>query len=291
MVLPAAALAVVGVLLALCVVVYRVTHVGPVAETVNPSHYLLPSLDVTWSTRGGKEIPGWWIPGLRGEPGVVLAPGYGMTRGDALSLAAVLREQKFNVLLYDPRGSGSSPSSVSDLGLQETDDMLSALDFLESRPEVDRNRVGVWAVDVAARAALASAAQRQEIRAVAVDSAFETVRDFLELRIRDEAGFENRFLEVGSSLIFRLYFMGSASVFNEGVPLGPLSDRAILFIQGANRTDVGRLTAAIYERVQPQKEMLTLPKSRFRTMSGEELREYDRHVQNFFVLNLQKSRP
>ena len=26
------------------------------------------------------EIPGWWIPGLKGAPGIILAPGYGMAR-------------------------------------------------------------------------------------------------------------------------------------------------------------------------------------------------------------------
>lgn len=291
MVLPAAGLLVVGVLVGFCIVVYRITHIGPVPETVNPSHYLLPSIDVTWSTRGGKEIPGWFIHGLRGAPGILLAPGYGMTRGDALSLAASLREQKFNILIYDSRGSGSSPTTVSGLGLDETEDMLAALDFLESRPEVNRNLVGIWGVDVSARAALASAAQRQEVRAIAVDSPFETVRDFLLVRVRDEAGLENKFLELGSGLIFRLYFLGSSSAFAEAAPLEPLADRAILFIQGANRPDVGRLTTALYERLQPQKEMVSLPKSRFRTMSGEDLREYDRHVQNFFVLNLQKGRP
>ena len=65
MVLPGLGLLLGGVLIVLAIIVYRVTHPGPVAEPVNPSHYLLPSLDVTWPTRDGKEIPGWWIPGTK----------------------------------------------------------------------------------------------------------------------------------------------------------------------------------------------------------------------------------
>jgi dipeptidyl aminopeptidase/acylaminoacyl peptidase len=171
MVLPAAIILVGGILGMFGVLVYRITHPGAVPEAVSPSHYLLPFLDVTWTASDGSQIAGWWIPGQRGAPGVVLAPGFGMSRSDALSLALPLHEDGFNLLVYDSRGSGAAPRGASSLGLYETDEMVAALRFAQGRPDVDGRNLGIWGVDVGARAALLAAALVPEVRAIAADGA------------------------------------------------------------------------------------------------------------------------
>jgi hypothetical protein len=269
---------------------YRVTHPGPLAEAVTPAHYLLPSVDVSWSGKDGKEIPGWWIPGLKGAPGILLAPGYSMTRGDGLSLAAQLREQGFNVLIYEARGS-TRPRHVSTLGIQEADDMMSALDFLQTRRDSSNNRIGIWGVDVSARAALHAAASRPSVRAVVADSPFERVADFLAIRVAEESGIENRFLAIGCGLLLQLAWFVPSTALISGPPLDALADRPILFVQGENRKALARYTAAIYDRIQPQKELVTVHSSRSRRMSPDELRSYDRQVSNFFALNLPRGGP
>jgi len=164
--------------------------------------------------------------------------------------------------------------------------MLAALDFLQSRPEVDHKRIGIWGVDVGARAALRAAAGRPDVRAVAADSPYDRVADLLPVRVEEETGVENRILDLGCAWVFRLYRLTSGAALEERLPLEALSDRAILLIQGENRKELARLTAAINERLQPQKEMVSLRSARFHFMSGEELKNYDRQVSNFFVLNL-----
>src|SRR5512135_1742723 len=104
MVLPAAAILLVGLFIIFSVFVYKISYPGPVPESVNPSHYLLPSLDLTIPSTSGDPIVAWWIPGLKGAPGIILAPGYGMCRSDALSLAVGLHNEGFNLLVYDQRG-------------------------------------------------------------------------------------------------------------------------------------------------------------------------------------------
>src|SRR5688572_1808237 len=262
-------------------IVYRLTHPGATPETVNPTHFMLPSLDVSWSSSGG-EIDGWLIPGLKGAPGILLSPGYAMSRSDVLSLATVLRENGFNILIYDQRGSGSSPRGSSSLGLRESDDMLAALDFLQSRPEVNRDRLGIWGVDVGARAALVAAATRPEVRAVAVDSAFESVADFVNIRLRQELHVTSAALEFCSRQFLSLYLLSLPSSMHTGIPLESLADRSVLFIQGENRKELAGLTASLYDQLRPQKEMITLPVARVRLMGTEELQTYDRQVSNFF---------
>jgi hypothetical protein len=59
-----------------------------------------------------------------------------------------------------------------------------------------------------------------------------------------------------------------------------------LFIKGDNRQRLGSLTADIYDALLPQKELISFKAARFHSMSGEDLRNYDRQVVNFFHLNL-----
>jgi hypothetical protein len=288
MVLPAALVVAGGVAAVFGFLLYQITHPAAVPGGINPSHYLLPSVDVSWPGGDAREIPGWWIPGVKGSPAILLAPGYGMSRADSLSLAVVLHRMGFNLLTYDQKGSGAQPRGASSLGLKESADMLAALDFLKSRNDVDASRLGVWGVDVAARAALSAAAQRVEVRALALDGAYEDVGDFLALQVREQVGSENRILEFGSRNLLRFWRALERSA-DDRLPLEPLSDRSVLFIQGENRRDLAGLSTAVYKNLKPSKEMLTLPTSRARFMNREELGSYDRQVANFFHLNLGES--
>ena len=284
--IPAAIIIVCSILGTFGVLVYRITHPGAVPEPVDPSHFLLPSVDVVWTAGGNSEIAGWFIPGFRGAPGILLAPGYGMSRSDALSLAVPLHEEGFHLLIYDCRGSGAAPRGASSLGLYETEDMLSALRFLKTRSEVNPRVLGVWGVDVEARAALQAAAKLPEVRAVAADSAFDAVMDFVDVRVREDLGLESRLLEFGCRGMFRIVHYDAASLLNERLAAGSLADRSILLIEGENRKDLGRLTKGIYDRIQPQKEIVTLKSGRIHVMSGDMVANYDRQVATFFRLNL-----
>jgi pimeloyl-ACP methyl ester carboxylesterase len=287
LVLPAFTILFIGILVIFSVLIYKISHPGAVPEAVNPSHYLLPSLEIEIATSDGKGIPGWWIPGLKDAPAIILASGYGMNRGDALSLAAALHRNGFNTLIYSQRGSHARPKMSSTLGLREADDMLGAVRFLQSRKEINQERLGIWGTDIGARAALMAAASFPAIRALALDSPYEAISDFLDYRISKDFGINNRLVQFGCYQIFRLVHLFSGIPMNQRLPLGDLSDRAILFIKGENRRQLGSLTGAIYDRIEPQKEMISFKTARIHSMSGEDLRSYDRQVSSFFLLHLQ----
>jgi hypothetical protein len=286
MVLPALAILLLGAIAILGILVYKISYPDAVAEAVSPAHYSIPTLEFRISTLDGKELPTWWIPGRKGAPGIILAPGYGMNRADGLSLAAVLHENGFNLLVYGQRGTGEGPRDASTLGLYETGDMLQALKFVQARPESDRTRLGIWGVDVGAYSALRAAADCREVRAIVADGAYEFMADFLGYRISEDFGLDNRFVNLGSFQIFRLAHIRGKSYLSEVLPLQAISDRTILFIKGENRRGLADLTTAIYDKLQPQKEMISFKSARTHLMSGEDLRSYDRQVASFFHLNL-----
>jgi pimeloyl-ACP methyl ester carboxylesterase len=286
MILPAVVILLLGAIAILGVLVYKISYPDMVQEAVSPSHYSLPSLDISIPAQDGKELPAWWIPGLKGAPGIILTPGYGMNRADALSLAAVLHERGFNLLAYDQRGNRATQRDASALGLNETEDMLHAIKFLQARPESDRTRLGIWGVDVGAYSALRAAAECKDVRAIVADGAYEFVADFLGYRISEDFGLDNRLVHLSAFLIFRLVHVMDKFPSNEGFPFQAISDRTILFIKGENRKGLADLTAAMYDKIQPQKEMISFKAARTHLMTGEDLKSYDRQVANFFHLNL-----
>jgi pimeloyl-ACP methyl ester carboxylesterase len=286
-ILPAVLILLLGATAILGVLVYKVSHPDGIREAVSPAFYLLPFLELRIPTQDGKELPAWWIPGLKGAPGIILAPGYGMNRADALSLATVLHDSGFNLLLYDQRGNGNGQKNASTLGLKEAGDMLQVLRFVQGRPESDRTKLGVWGVDVGAYSALQAAADCREVRAIVADSAYEFIADFLGYRISEDFGLNNRFVCLSAFQIFRLAHLADKPSANKGLPLRQISDRAIFFIKGENRKGLADFTNAIYDKIQPQKEMISFKAARTHLMSGEDLRSYDRQVASFFRLNLQ----
>jgi pimeloyl-ACP methyl ester carboxylesterase len=222
---------------------------------------------------------------LKGAPAIILAPGYGMNRADALSLGSALHESGFNLLAFDQRGNGAFPRGASALGLLETGDMLQAIKYVQGRSDINHKRLGIWGTDVGALAALRAAGDSPEVRAIVVDGAFESPADFLGYRIAEDFGVDNHLVCLGAYQIFRLAHLTHRSG-GVSIPTQALSDRNILFIKGENRKDLAELTASIYDRIQPQKEIISLKAARTHVMTGEDLKNYDRQVANFFHLNL-----
>jgi pimeloyl-ACP methyl ester carboxylesterase len=285
-ILPAAILLIAGIIAIPSVLVYLITHPDS-QEPINPSYYLLTSSDVRITADDGTDINGWWIPGEEDSPGIALATGYGMSRSGALSLATELHKRGFNILIPAQRGSSVSSEKSSTFGLKESGDMLSALRFLKHRPESNNALIGIWGVDVGAYSALQAAADSPEVRAIAADSPYDSIYDFLDVRLEEEFVLENRLIQFGCRQIFRLIRITSGSLSGTRIPVERLSDRSLLLIRGDNRKKLGELTSALYEKLpSPKKELISLKTSRVRLTKEGESKEYDMIVADFFQQNL-----
>ena len=285
-ILPGAAIVLIGLLIFFCILVYKVSYPGVSIEAVNPSQYILPYQNIEIPIDGKTAIPAWWIPGQQGAPGVILATGYGMSRTDALSLAAALNQMEFNLLVFDQRGSGAEPRGVSTLGMKETTDMINVIRFLKEKPESDPTKIGIWGVDVSAFAALNAAAEFPEVQAIAVDSPFLTIADFLNYRLSEDFGIKNDIVRFICYRVFQLFYMFDDDSKNSSLPVDALAYKSILFIKGGDRPEMADLTSAVFEKAGSRKEMFTAAPARVHTMSGEALEEYDRQIAGFFQLNL-----
>jgi dipeptidyl aminopeptidase/acylaminoacyl peptidase len=115
---------------------------------------------------------------------VVLLHGYGGTQDEVLPLANQLHEAGFSVFSYDQRGCGASTAEIT-FGAREQEDLISVVDYLSSRPDVDRERLGVFGFSMGGATAIMAAAREPRLKAVVADSAWSDVRAWLRPSVKD----------------------------------------------------------------------------------------------------------
>jgi cephalosporin-C deacetylase-like acetyl esterase len=127
--------------------------------------------DVQFSAEGGVRLRGWlFTPEEPGRhPAITMAHGYAGVRDHGLErFARVFAEDGFVVLVHDHRGFGASEGEPG----QDVDpwrqiaDWRRAISYLESRPEVDPQRVGLWGTSYAGGHAIVLGATEPRLRAV-----------------------------------------------------------------------------------------------------------------------------
>lgn len=121
---------------------------------------------VEFTNRDGKRIIGFldrFQSGFESLPFIVMPPGYGETKRDALTAAYYLVRNGVNVLRYDATDHvGESEGDITNTTMTKMKvDLLSAIDFIESKYKV--NRVGVISSSLAQRMALKAAAEDPRI--------------------------------------------------------------------------------------------------------------------------------
>ena len=125
---------VVGAVVALGVLglqVYRVTHPPRWPDAaVNLGAELAKAEDVTFAAGDGVRLAGWLLAGTQGKPAIVLCHDLGASKNTLINVAIVLNQAGFTVLAIDFRDHGGSGGNGSTLGIDESRDVIAAVDFL-----------------------------------------------------------------------------------------------------------------------------------------------------------------
>jgi pimeloyl-ACP methyl ester carboxylesterase len=155
----------------------------PPAKT--PADLGLPFESITFSSHG-VPINGWLIPAAAGaspQPAIILTHGWSSNAAEMLLLAQVLHEANFALLLYESRGHGASGQDGPITIRKFAEDIVAGIDYLETRSEVDKSRLGLLGRSIGGSSALLVASNEPRIRAVVSCSAFADTemltRDYL----------------------------------------------------------------------------------------------------------------
>ena len=128
--------------------------------------------DVEFEVEGGDRLRGWLFTptaALKPYPAISMAHGYAGVKEHGLKrFAQAFAEAGFVVLVHDHRNFGASDGTVRhDIDpWRQIADWRRAISFLESRPDVDAGRIGIWGTSYAGGHVLVLGATDRRIRAV-----------------------------------------------------------------------------------------------------------------------------
>ncbi len=136
-------------------------------------------------------IRGWFLRSDSPPPAptLVLCHGAWTGRRECLPLALSMHRRGYNVLLFDFRAHGLSEGRYITVGHREMNDVLGAVAYLKTRPEVDVERIGVIGFSMGAASAIRAAAACPDIRAVVADSAYAAFVDAVRASFRQVVHF------------------------------------------------------------------------------------------------------
>ena len=133
--------------------------------------------EVTFPGGDGLQMSGWYVPSQNGAT-VILLHGYGGNRTDMLWHAQVLVENGYGVLMYDERASGESGGDHRSYAWEDPADVGGALDYLNTLPTVETDKIGIGGCSIGGQIALQGAAYFPQIAATWADGpATVTSRD------------------------------------------------------------------------------------------------------------------
>lgn len=245
-------------------------------------------LAVSFGVPGVGNREGWFFPGLKTAPTIILCHGYESNRGELLTLVAALQDHQYNVFLFDFGAHGSS-SGFTTLGFRETLELRAALDTMARRDDVDRNRIGLWGADLGGYAAIAVAAADPRVRALAVDSVYDRPAQMLQLQIeRSGLGslpFVRRVVQFG----FRWLNYSYRHEPPLSVRVARLAGVPKLYIEASDDPQLAQSTHELFVRSPEPREDVVLHKGNYTGMLSEEKRDYENRIVSFFLLVLPPS--
>lgn len=139
----------------------------PAASTIQN---VLPVTDISFYNFRGYRISGWLAINTPHAPVVILLHGTPGNRMSMLSRATFLYQHGYNVLLFDFQSYGNSQGVISTLGMVESEDILSAIDYLHSRNDTFDSKIGLLGLSMGATASVLAASHSDDVLAVVAES-------------------------------------------------------------------------------------------------------------------------
>jgi pimeloyl-ACP methyl ester carboxylesterase len=238
---------------------------------------------VTFPVKGGQR-EGWFFPGLRGAPTVIVCHGYLSQRADVLTLVSALQDQQFNVFVFDFSGHGAT-QGVSTLGYEERAELQSAVDALATRDDVDPKRFAIWGTDMGGYAALEVAVTDPRVVSFIVDDPYADPRQMVQYLVKPSGltviPFVSKFCDIGFRLVNYQYrqdpAVTSSLIRTKGDPK--------MFVLADDRPALASTTLDLFTHA-PDPKQLVRNRATYKMMNDDDRKNYENQVVSFFLLNV-----
>lgn len=252
--------------------------------------------DEKWKNADGTQSVGWFLTQGKPAPAIILTHGYGSNRSDLLTLGVELYKAGFHILMWDMRGHGESPVNWSGLGSYEKDDLLSAIKFLKEMKtaagqELLDGRIGLYGVDLGGYVSLAASAENPLVKAIAVDSVYPDVAQFINYRLKTVTGEDSSIASSLSEspwtkdvleLTMQMYLLRRENAGSAVDSVSASSGRKFFYIAGKDASFQTQVTRDLHQQTNGAKELVEVEKTRQQRLYTEESTSYDARVSQFF---------
>ena len=266
--------------------VYRIVKPQRTGSEINMASFPGRPDAVEFEVPGGLgKREGWFFPGLRGAPTIVLCHGYESSRGELLTLVSALQDHQYNVFTFDFAAHGGN-AGVTTLGYREAEEVRAAIDVLAARNDVDPARFGVWGYNLGAYAALREAETDKRIRALVLDSVYDEPRQMVKVGV--ERNGLGGFPFMVRSAVLSFEYLNYAH--RDDPPLtrkmAPLAGVPTLFIQALDDPELAAITRQMFLKAMEPREQVIIAHGNFAGLNDEDKRTYENRVVSFFLLRL-----
>jgi len=228
---------------------------------------------------------GWFFPGLRQAPTIVLCHGYGSDRGELLTLVTALQDHQYNAFVFDFAAHGAS-GGITTLGYREADELRKAVDVLAARDDLDPTRFGLWGYNLGAYAALREAEGDKRIRGLVLDSVYDDPEQMVRVGV-EHNGLGTIPLMIRST---QLSFGYLNNAYRHDPPLSSklaaLNGVPTLYLQALDDPELAATTRQMFLQAPEPREQAIIAHGNFVSLSDQEKREYENRVVSFFLLRL-----
>lgn len=150
-----------------------------------PARHGLPFEEVTFASKDGTRLSGWFIPAVGKAKGTVIHfHGNAQNMTAHFGFVSWLPAEGFNLFVFDYRGYGKSAGKPNKPGVYE--DSVAAIAYIAARKDVDQSRLIILGQSLGGTNAIAAVGMNHftGIRAVVIESTFASYREI----VRDKIG-------------------------------------------------------------------------------------------------------
>jgi pimeloyl-ACP methyl ester carboxylesterase len=265
--------------------VYRIVKPQRTNSDINLQSFPGRPDAVQFSVLGKETREGYFFPGLRGAPTIVLCHGYGSSRDELLTLVSALQDHQYNVFLFDFAAHGHNGGMTS-FGYREADELGAAIDALAARNDVNPHSVGVWGYNLGAYAALREAERDPRIRALVLDSVYDRPDQMVKIGVERTglAGFP--WMVRSAEFSFEMLNLPYRNLPALSTRLNSLTGVPTLFIQASDDPELANITHEMFLKAPEPREQAIIGKGNFVGMSDDDKRSYENRVVTFFLAHL-----
>jgi hypothetical protein len=265
--------------------VYRIVKPQRTSSEINMASFPGRPEVLDFVVPGDGKREGWFFPGLRGGPTIILCHGYESSRGELLTLESGLQDHQYNVFIFDFAAHGTN-GGISTLGYREVDEVRGAVDLLAARPDLDPTRFGLWGYNLGAYAALREAENDKRIRALVLDSVYDEPKQMVKVGVERNGLGKFPFMVRAAQVSFDYLNYANREDPPLSKKLSALAGVPTLYIQALDDPELGEATRQIFLKAPEPREQAVIAHGNFVSLGDEEKREYENRVGSFFLVRL-----